>query len=317
MVISVLLSIATIFILFNRGLNFGLDFTGGTLVEVAYQETVETSEVRKTLTDAGMPDAVVQHFGTTRDVLVRLPVAEGKESAKLSNQVVEVLRNAKGESFRRSGADQVQLCIKKSDTSESKCQVQVRRIEFVGPQIGDELAYKGGLALLYTFIAILIYVWIRFEWQFSVGAVVATAHDILLTFGFFSLTQVEFDLSVLAAILAVLGYSLNDTIVVFDRIRENFHTLRKKEVTELLNVSVNQTLSRTIMTSGTTLLTIISLFVFGGEIIHGFSIALIVGIIVGTYSSIFVATPVVLALGISREDLMPTKKDDRPVDDLP
>lgn len=317
MIFSVLLVVTTIVMLFVRGLNFGLDFTGGTLVEIFYSEPASISDVRKQLVDAEIADAVVQHFGTTRDVLVRLPVTEGKNGSTQSNQVVEVLRQAKGERFLKSGANQSQLCRQISDGKSGPCQVQLRRIEFVGPQIGDELANKGGLALLYTIIAILIYVMFRFEWRFAVGSVIAIAHDVLLTFGFFSVTQTEFDLSVLAAVLAVLGYSLNDTIVVFDRIRENFRALRKSEVIPIMNTSLNQTLSRTIITSSTTLLALTALFVYGGEIIHGFSIALIVGVLVGTYSSIYIATPVVLALGISHEDMMPPKKEDRPVDDLP
>ena len=188
-------------------------------------------------------------------------------------------------------------------------QIQGRRVEFVGPQVGEELTEQGGLAMLYTLIAVLVYVMLRFEWRFAVGAIVAISHDVILTFGFFSLLQLEFSLSVLAAMLAVLGYSLNDTIVVFDRIRENFRKMRKGTTAETMNASINQTLSRTIITSTTTLLTVLALFVLGGEIIRGFSIALIVGIVVGTYSSIYVATPAVLAMGVSREDLMPVKKE--------
>jgi preprotein translocase subunit SecF len=196
------------------------------------------------------------------------------------------------------------------------CYIQVRRVEFVGPQVGEELTEKGGLALLYTLIAILIYVMFRFEWRFAVGAIIAIAHDVLLTFGFFSVMQLEFSLSVLAAMLAVLGYSLNDTIVVFDRIRENFRRLRKESTVEVMNTAINQTLSRTIITSATTFLTVLALFFFGGEIIHGFAVALMVGIVVGTYSSIYIATPAVLAMGVSREDLMPIKKEGS-ADDLP
>lgn len=317
MIVSAALVIGTFIILFTRGLNLGLDFTGGTLVEVTYQGPADISEVRKVLSGSELPDAVVQHFGTTRDVLVRLPVSEGKQGAVISNRVVEILREQKGERFLRSMPNQSQLCQRGEDTTPVPCRIQVRRIEFVGPQIGDELVEKGGSALIFTIIAILIYIMFRFQWRFAVGAVVAIAHDVLLTFGFFSVTGVEFDLSVLAAILAVLGYSLNDTIVVFDRIRENFSALRKAGVIQIMNVSLNQTLSRTIITSGTTLIVLISLFVFGGEIIHGFSIALIVGVLVGTYSSVYIATPVVLALDISHEDMMPPKKEDRPVDDMP
>lgn len=307
--ISMILIGITMVSLFTRGLNFGLDFTGGTLVELNYAESVEVSDVRAQLAAADFPDAVVQHFGTAHDVMVRIPLQGGKDSAVLSNTVIEVLRNARNEVVVESRPGQRQQCTTGGSKTIVDCNLQVRRVEFVGPQIGDELVEKGGLALLYTLIAILIYVLFRFEWRFAIGSVVAVAHDVLLTFGFFSLTQIEFSLPVLAAILAVLGYSLNDTIVVFDRIRENFRRMRKAIVPDIMNASINQTLSRTIITSGTTMLTVLALFFLGGGIIHGFSTALIVGIIVGTYSSIYVATPTVLALGISRQDMLPVKKE--------
>lgn len=307
--ISVVLIVLTIVSLFGRGLNFGLDFTGGTLVELTYAEPVAVSEVRAQLAAGDFPDAVVQHFGTPRDVMVRIPLQQGKDSAVLSNTVIELLRGAHGEVVVESRPGQQQQCTRGGGQNIVDCSLQVRRVEFVGPQVGDELVEKGGLALLYTLIAILVYVLFRFEWRFAIGSIVAVVHDVLLTFGFFSVTQIEFSLPVLAAILAVLGYSLNDTIVVFDRIRENFRRLRKARVPEIMNVSINQTLSRTIITSGTTMLTVLALFFLGGDIIHAFSAALIVGIIVGTYSSIFIATPTVLALGISRQDMVPVKKE--------
>lgn len=309
--VSAVLVLATIFLLFTRGLNLGLDFTGGTLVELGYNESIDVSAVRDTLAKNDISDAVVQHFGTTRDIMIRLPVRGDAKSAVLSNKVIEILRDALGEKLVASGAGN-QLCQGQDAKTKTPCQIQVRRVEFVGPQIGDELTEKGGLAMIYTLIAILIYVMLRFEWRFAVGSVIAIAHDVLLTFGFFALTQIEFSLSVLAAILAVLGYSLNDTIVVFDRIRENFRKMRKGEVSDILNTSINQTLSRTIITSGTTLVALIALFILGGEIIHGFAIALIVGIVIGTYSSIYIATPAVLALNITREDMMPVKKEGAP-----
>ncbi|MDH5634124.1 MAG: protein translocase subunit SecF [Gammaproteobacteria bacterium] len=318
MLVSALLVIGTMILLATRGLNLGLDFTGGTLVELSYKEAVEVSTIRGELEKGGHGDAIVQHFGTTRDILIRLPVKSDKDAVETSNQLVALLREQRGEAAASTRADQqdgAQMC-RKGDAVQA-CDIQVRRVEFVGPQIGDELTEKGGLALIYTLIAILIYVAFRFQWRFSLGAILATAHDVLLTFGFFSLTQIEFDLTVLAAILAVLGYSLNDTIVVFDRIRENFHTLRKSDVVSIMNRSINDTLSRTIITSGTTVLALTALFIFGGEIIHAFSIALLVGIVVGTYSSIFVATPAVLALGITRDDLLPPKKEGEAVDDMP
>lgn len=305
---SILLIIATFVLLFTRGLNFGLDFTGGTLVELHYAEPVQVAPIRKQLADAGLTDTVVQHFGTSRDIMVRIPVRKDSASSTLSNQVVEILRNNVGEKLVVSRPGKAQQC-SRQENKVSNCQIQVRRVEFVGPQVGEELTEQGGLAMLYTLIAVLVYIMFRFEWRFAVGAIIAISHDVLLTFGFFSLLQLEFSLSVLAAILAVLGYSLNDTIVVFDRIRENFRKIRKSTTVEIMNTSINQTLSRTIITSSTTMLTVLALFVFGGEIIHGFSIALMVGIVVGTYSSIYVATPAVLAMGVSREDLMPVKKE--------
>ncbi|MDH3608680.1 MAG: protein translocase subunit SecF, partial [Gammaproteobacteria bacterium] len=242
-------------------------------------ESVELESVRQALAASGFDDAIVQHFGTAKDVLIRLPVTDkDADKAVLSNRVLDSLVS--------TGAP------------------EMRRVEFVGPQVGDELRDKGGLAMLYALIGILIYVALRFEWRFSLGSVAALIHDVILVVGFFAITQIEFDLTVLAALLAVIGYSLNDTIVVFDRIRENFRRLRKATSEGVLNTSINQTLSRTLMTSITTLLVLISLFMFGGEVIHSFSIALIVGVIVGTYSSIYVASSSLLVLNVSKEDLM-------------
>jgi preprotein translocase subunit SecF len=268
-----------------RGLNLGIDFTGGTLVEVGYQQPVALQEVRAALSDAGFDDMTVQHFGTTRDVLVRLAPQGDSDSAKLSNRAFEAMHKvAAGEA-------------------------DLRRVEFVGPQVGDELTEDGGLAMLYALIGILIYVALRFEYRFALGSVIALVHDVLITIGIFALFQIPFDLSVLAAVLAVLGYSLNDTIVVFDRIRENFRKMRKGTPVVIINTSLNQTFSRTLITSLTTLLVLVALFVFGGEIIHGFAFALIIGIVVGTYSSIYVASTAVIMLGISKADLMPVKKE--------
>lgn len=308
-VISAMLLIATVVILVTRGLNFGLDFTGGTLIEIVYDKPVEISTVRKSLSDEGYNDAVVQHFGTIRDVLVRLPVKENEKSITLSNNLIALLRKQVGEIGAESEGKQTQQCRSLASNTIAPCKIQVRRVEFVGPQVGGELAEKGGKALLFTLLAVLAYVMFRFEWRFALGAVIAVAHDVLLTFGFFSITQIEFDLTVLAALLAVLGYSLNDTIVVFDRIRENFRKIRRSAVVDILNRSINDTLSRTIITSGTTLLTLVSLLVFGGEIIRGFAVALIVGVVVGTYSSIYIATPAVLILGITREDMLVPEKE--------
>ena len=289
MVLSGGLLVLSIGSLLFQGLNLGVDFEGGTLIEVGYPAPVELDEIRGQLEAAGFNRAVVQHFGSAQDVLVRIK-PDDRPQSELSNQVLETLRGGSQE-------------------------LQLRRVEYVGPQVGEELRDDGGLAMLYALGLILIYVALRFEYRFSFGAVIALIHDVILTIGFFSLTRIEFDLTVLAAILAVIGYSLNDTIVVFDRIRENFRALRRQSSTEVLNVSINQTLSRTLMTSLTTLLVLLALFFFGGEVIHAFSIALIVGVIIGTYSSIYVAGSSLLVLGVSGQDLDTTpaeEMDDRP-----
>lgn len=275
-----LIAFASIFI---RGFNFGVDFTGGTIIEVRYQENANTDDVLKILQAGGFNDANVQYFGSNKDVSIRLGVHEGSKD-DLSNQIMELLH-------------------------QNSVQVEMRRVEFVGPQVGQELIEDGGLAILYTFIGILIYVSMRFEKRFAVGSVIALIHDTIITIGFFALFQLEFNLTVLAAILAVIGYSLNDTIVVFDRIRENFLKLRKRTPAEVMNLSINQTLIRTIMTSLTTLLVVVTLLFLGGELIFGFAAALTVGIMVGTYSSIYVASAVTLAMGISKLDLMPVEKE--------
>lgn len=293
MFFSVALIIASIVSLAVQRLNLGIDFTGGTLIEVEFKQSIEPSDVRNVLTEAKFTDVLVQHFGTSHDLLIRLAPHESLSSAEISTQVLGILE--------RAYPDQVEL----------------RRVEFVGPQIGDELTEQGGLAMLYALIGILVYVSLRFEKRFAAGSVIALAHDVIITIGFFSITRTEFDLSVLAAVLAVIGYSLNDTIVVFDRIRENFRRMRKGTPVEVMNISINQTLSRTIMTSFTTLLVLIALFFFGGEIIHGFAIALIVGIVIGTYSSIYVASTLALVLGASKADLMPVKKEGAETDGRP
>lgn len=284
--ISLLLVVGSIASLATRSLNFGLDFSGGTLIEMGYQHTVDLNAVRDKLSTAGFKDAVVQNFGTSQEIIVRLaPKEEGVNRADLSTQIIEILKT----------------------TSEQE--IHMRRVEFVGPQVGEELAEQGGLAVLYALICIFIYVFFRFEWRFAAGAVVALFHDVLITLGVFSVLQLDFDLTVLAACLAVIGYSLNDTIVVFDRIRENFRKIRKRSSEQIVNTSLNQTLARTLVTSLTTLLVLVSLFVVGGELIRGFSTALIIGVIVGTYSSMYIASSTALMLGISKADLMPVKKE--------
>lgn len=271
-----------------RGFNFGLDFTGGTVLELGYQEPVELADVRAVLEREGFTGATVQHFGTRTDVMIRLAPRSDEEeaaSAKLSEEVFQAL----------------------SEAADGK--LDLRRVEYVGPQVGEELREQGGLAVLFALIGILAYVSMRFEWRFAVGAVAATLHDAIFVMGVFAILQIPFDLTILAALLAVVGYSLNDTIVIFDRIRENFRKMRKGTVIEITNISVNQTLSRTIMTSGTTLLVLGALYAFGGEALSGFSLALIIGVFVGTYSTVFMATATVLLLGISRADLMPVPKE--------
>ena len=298
-----------------RGLNFGIDFTGGTLVEVSYKDSVTVERVREQLKSAQFDGARIQYFGTSRDILVRLPVGTVENSAGISSEIMETLRLPYLETVAESPQGGVQQCV--SELGLGECKVQMRRVEFVGPQVGGELTEKGGLAMIYALIGILIYVAWRFEWRFAVGAVAALVHDVLITISIFSLFGLEFSLPVLAALLAVIGYSLNYTIVGFDRMRENFRKMRKGGALEVMNSSLNQTLRRTILTSLTTLLVVVTLLLIGGEVIKGFSFALFIGILVGTYSSIFIASPVVLGLGISREDMLPVKKEEAEADGLP
>ena len=308
MVFSLILIIISLASLATRGLTFGIDFTGGTLVEVAYQDTVAIDDVRKTLSTAGFDDAVVQYFGTAKDVMIRVPLKEDMKGAQISEKIMLSLHESSSEFVTDTDPiSKEQTC--SANGQQQVCNVQMQRVEFVGPQVGDELATQGGLAMLYALFGILAYVAFRFEWRFAVGSVVALVHDVLITIGVFSVFQLEFTLTVLAALLAVIGYSLNDTIVVFDRIRENFRKMRKETPEVIMNLSINQTLPRTILTSLTTLLVLVSLFIFGGDIIHNFSIALILGVVVGTYSSIFIASPTVLMLGVSRENLLKVKTE--------
>jgi preprotein translocase subunit SecF len=291
MMFSGILLLVSIGSLVVNGLNFGIDFTGGSLVEVRYPASIDLTDVQAALSSKGYDNATAQHFGTSKDVLIRVAPREGVSQNDISKQVLDALNQVSPDA-------------------------ELRRSEYVGPQIGEELTEQGGLAMLYALIGILIYVTLRFEYRFSIGSVAALVHDVMLTLGFFSITQVSFDLTVLAALLAVIGYSLNDTIVVYDRIRENFRRMRKGSPVEVMNASINQTLARTIVTSLTTLLVLIALFFLGGEVINAFSMALIVGVIIGTYSSIYVASTVALYLGVSKTDLMPVQKEgeefDRP-----
>lgn len=279
-VLSVALVILSLGSIAVKGINWGLDFTGGTVIEVGYDKAADLEAIRPLLAQEGFDDAVIQHFGSSKDVLIRIAPREGVDNQHLGSQIVTAMQTY-------------------DDSAE------MRRIEFVGPNVGDELTEQGGLALLSALICILIYVGMRFEWRLASGAVLALAHDVIITLGIFSLLGVEFDLTILAALLTVIGYSLNDTIVVFDRIRENFRRMRIDDSVEIMDASLTQTLSRTLITSGTTLMVLISLFLKGGALIHGFAFALLIGIIIGTYSSIYVASALALKLGVSRETMLP------------
>jgi preprotein translocase subunit SecF len=290
MAMSIVVLLAAIASLAVRGLNFGVDFTGGVTVQVAYPTVVDLKQVRNALAAGGFENAVAQNYGTPQEVLIRL--------------------QAKGQSEKDAG-DKVLVALQKSEPK-----VRLEQVNFVGPEVGKDLATKGALAFAVTLFGILIYIVLRFEWRLALGAVAATLHDVVFVVGFFSLLHIEFDLNVLASVLAVMGYSVNDTVVVFDRIREDFRKMRKGTPIEIMDAAINETLSRTIMTSGVTLLVVIALLILGGPILHGFSLALFVGIIVGTYSSIYIASATALMLGVSKSDLMPTQKD-KVVDDMP
>jgi preprotein translocase subunit SecF len=281
MFFSAILMAIAVFSLATNKLNFGLDFTGGTLIEVGFEQPADLKSIRTLMQNNGHEDAKVQLYGSSRDVVIRLGLREGVKAEMLGSEILGLLTEGTGQ------------------------KVDMRRIEFVGASVGDELAEQGGLAMLTALICILVYVAFRFEWRFAIGSVVALFHDVLLTLGLFSILGLEFDLTVLAAILAVIGYSLNDTIVVSDRIRENFRKMRDNDAEGIINISLTQTLSRTFITSITTLLVLAALFFKGGALIHGFATALLFGVFVGTYSSIYVASLVALGLGISREDLIP------------
>lgn len=288
--LSITLVLISLGSLAGKGLNFGLDFTGGTLVEVVYDEPQPLDNIRTALTQAGFADAIVVHFGADTDVLVRLPQGMSPE---LGDSILKVLTGASG------------------------VEVELRRIEFVGPQVGEQLREQGGLAILLALAVVLIYISMRFQLKFAFGAVVALVHDVIIVLGVFSLFSLDFDLTVLGALLAVIGYSLNDTIVVSDRIRENFRKLRAQSPEEVINISLTETFGRTIVTSLTTLLVLLALLFAGGEMISGFAKALSIGVVVGTYSSIYVAANFMLALGISKEDLMVPEKEGEAIDDLP
>jgi preprotein translocase subunit SecF len=291
MTMSVVVLIAAIVSLAVRGLNFGVDFTGGVTVEVAYPGSADLGKVRSALAAGGFDRAIAQNYGTPQEVLIRLQTAKGESDKDAGSKVLAALQ-------------------------KSSPDVKLMSVNFVGPEVGKDLANKGAIAFIATLVMILLYIVWRFEWRLAVGAVAATLHDVVFVVGFFSLLHIEFDLNVLASVLAVMGYSVNDTVVVFDRIREDFRKMRKGSPIQIMNAAINETLSRTIITSGVTLLVVIALLVLGGPILHGFSLALFVGIIVGTYSSIYIASATALMLGVSKSDLMPVQKD-KVVDDMP
>lgn len=285
-VLSIILFIASLVSLGIKKLDFGLDFTGGTQVQVSYTHPADLTGIRTQLTKSGFEEAVVQSYGTSKEALISIAPRAGVNQQQLQTQVMQALPDA-----------------------------TLERADYVGPQVGKEMASKGFLAILVALLGTMVYIAIRFEWRFAVGSAVALIHDPVLILGLFSFFHWEFNLTVLAAVLAVIGYSLNDTIVIFDRIRENFRKMRKGTPVEVVNLSINQTLSRTIMTSATTLVVVVALFIYGGTSIHGFAKALIIGIVVGTYSSIYVAGALSVALGLNKNDLMPVQKEE--IDDRP
>ena len=276
---SIILILLSIGLFFLNGLNFGIDFKGGTLIEIETQNKIEISEVRSSLNSLSLGDIQVQEFGSEKNLLIRIEQQQGGD--QIQQNVLEIVKQKL-----------------MNDISET---INFRRTEVVGPKVSGELIQSGTIAILVAVFAMLIYIWLRFEWQFSLGAVIALLHDVILTIGVFCLTQLEFNLPIIAAILTIVGYSMNDTVVVYDRVRENLRKFRSKEITSLLNLSINETLSRTIVTSVTTLLALVSLYIFGGEVIKGFTFAMIWGVLVGTYSSIFVAAPLLTYLDVKRE----------------
>ena len=290
-VVSLLTFVAAVFFLFSRGLHLSVEFTGGTLMEVSYNHPADVNLVRNQIGGLGFTDVQVQNFGSTRDVLIRMPVVKGQTSAQQSEQVLKALKAA-------------------DPTAE------LRRTEFVGPQVGDELAIDGLKALAFVVIGIMLYLAIRFEWKFAVAAIIANLHDVIIILGFFAFFQWEFSLPVLAAVLAVLGYSVNESVVIFDRIRENFRRFRKMDTTEIIDNAITSTISRTIITHGSTQIMVLSMLLFGGETLHYFAMALTIGICFGIYSSVFVAAAIAMWLGVAREDLIkPVKKEGDPSDE--
>ena len=290
--ISLLTFIVSVFFLFTKGLNLGVDFTGGTVMEVGYKQSADINRVRNVLVKLGMPDVSVQNFGTSLDVLIRLPAKPDMSSAKLSETVIAALRQD-------------------DETAE------IRRVEFVGPQVGKELVENGALALLIVSLGIVAYLAVRFEWKFGVSGIIANLHDVVIILGFFAFFQWEFSLTVLAAILAILGYSVNESVVIFDRIRENFRKMRKAPVAQVIDNAITRTMSRTIITHGSTQMVVVSMLLFGGEALHYFALALTIGILFGIYSSVLVASPLLMLLGVSREDIVKPEKKKEEAEAIP
>ena len=286
--LSIVLIIFSLVSIISKGLNPGIDFTGGFQVEVSYEQSPEIESIRNNLSAAGFNDAIVQNSGSATDIMIRIAPREGLDSRTVGKLIIDNL-------------------------NQSSNSAQLMSSEYVSAQVGEELTEQGGLAMIFALIMIMIYIVFRFQWKFSIGAVMALIHDVLITVGVFSFFQITFDLAVLAAILAVVGYSLNDTIVIFDRIRENFRSMRRAETLDILNSSITQTISRTMITSSTTLLVLLALYIMGGQSLQGFSLALIVGVLIGTYSSIFIASISIFYLDISTSDLLPSKREE--VDD--
>ena len=290
--ISFITFIAAVFFLFSRGLHLSVEFTGGTLMEVSYSQAADLNVVRAQIAKLGLNDVQVQNFGTARDVMIRMPPAKGQSSAQQSEQVLSALK-------------------------ETDANIQLRRTEFVGPQVGDELAIDGLKALAFVVVGIMIYLAIRFEWKFAVAAIIANLHDVVIILGFFAFFQWEFSLTVLAAILAILGYSVNESVVIFDRIRENFRKMRKATVAQTMDNAITRTMSRTIITHGSTQMVVVSMLLFGGEALHYFALALTIGILFGIYSSVLVASPIIMLLGVTREDLVKPEKKKEETEALP
>ena len=281
--ISLVTFLVSVFFLVSKGLNLGVDFTGGTVMEVGYTQPADINRIRSTLAKLGMTDASVQNFGTSRDILIRLPVKPEMSSARLSETVIAALR-------------------------QDDASAEVRRVEFVGPQVGKELVENGALALLIVSLGIVAYLAMRFEWKFGVSGIIANLHDVVIILGFFAFFQWEFSLTVLAAILAILGYSVNESVVIFDRIRENFRKMRKASVNQVIDNAITRTMSRTIITHGSTQMVVVSMLLFGGEALHYFALALTIGILFGIYSSVLVASPILILLGVSRQDIVKPEK---------